>query len=328
MITTVTWHQDVFATAVAEAVWAPSIHNSQPWRFRRTAHGIDVLLDRGRILPVSDPTGRAARVSCGAAAGNLMLALAIAGTPAVAAFGHDDTAVRLVPDLDRPPTPLERRLHRQIRRRHTNRSAFAETRIEPGIVTELKASVAHGGGWLDFAEDEQSLTTLAGLIRQADTQLRADAGYVAELRAWSETADLAVEGVGPRAAGTAPHPAELMTRRDFGGPERDETHDPTRTPVVAVFGVHGDHAADEVRAGLVLQHLLLLAADLGLAVAMYSQPIEVPAVRETLRLALRRAHDPQLVLRFGYAPMTCFTNRRPVADVIEPEAADTGGPPR
>lgn len=29
-------------------------------------------------------------------------------------------------------------------------------------------------------------------------------------------------------------------------------------------------------------------------------------------------HDPQLVLRFGYAPRTCYTNRRPIADVIEP----------
>jgi hypothetical protein len=68
---------------------------------------------------------------------------------------------------------------------------------------------------------------------------------------------------------------------------------------------------------MVLQRLLLLAADLGLAVAMYSQPIEVPAVRERLRLAVHRVHAPQLVLRFGYAPTTCYTNRRPVADVID-----------
>ena len=44
--------------------------------------------------------------------------------------------------------------------------------------------------------------------------------------------------------------------------------------------------------------------------------------------ALRRAHDPQLVLRFGYAPTTCFTNRRPVTAVIEPEPPGIGGPPR
>ena len=70
---------------------------------------------------------------------------------------------------------------------------------------------------------------------------------------------------------------------------------------------------------MVLQQLLLLAADLGLAVAMYSQPIEVPEVREQLRHVVHRLHDPQLVLRFGYAPTTCYTNRRQVADVIDPQ---------
>ena len=92
-----TWDQDTFAAAVAEAVWAPSIHNSQPWRFRRTGQGIDVLVDQGRVLPVSDPDGRAARVSCGAAVCNLTLALAVAGTPAVVTVGPGGAAVQLTP---------------------------------------------------------------------------------------------------------------------------------------------------------------------------------------------------------------------------------------
>jgi hypothetical protein len=41
-------------------------------------------------------------------------------------------------------------------------------------------------------------------------------------------------------------------------------------------------------------------------------------VREQLRRTVDQLHDPQLVLRFGYAPTTCYTNRRPVADVIDP----------
>jgi nitroreductase len=319
MSTTGTWDQDTFAAAVGEAVWAPSIHNSQPWRFRRCAHGIDVLVDRSRALPVTDPDGRAARVSCGAAVCNLMLALAVAGAPAVATVGHGGAAVRLTPAGGRPATPRERRLHRQIRRRHTNRSPFAETRVDAGVVAQLAEAAAREGGWLDFVEDESGRAAVAALTRQADAQLRAEPGYAAELRTWTAAADLDVEGVGRQAAGAAPHPAELMPRRDFGGPERDATRDPTHDPVVAVFGVHGDHAADEVRAGMVLQQLLLLAADLGLAVAMYSQPIEVPEVREQLRLVVHRLHAPQLVLRFGYAPTTCYTNRRPVADVIDPE---------
>ena len=317
MTSTAAWDQDTFTAAVGEAVWAPSIHNSQPWRFRRTEHGIDVLVDPQRVLPVSDPDGRAARVSCGAAVCNLTLALAVAGAPAVVTVGPGGASVRLTPAGGRSATPPERRLYRQIRRRHTNRSPFADARVEPGVVAQLTKAVAGEGGWLDFVEDEPALVDLAALTRQADAELRADPQYVAEVRAWSETADLDVEGVGRQAAGTAPHPAELMPRRDFGGPERDITRDPTRSPVVAVFGVHGDHAIDEVRAGIVLQRLLLLAADLGLAVAMYSQPIEVPAVREQLRLALHRVHAPQLVLRFGYAATAGWTNRRPVTDVID-----------
>ncbi|MEU7875898.1 hypothetical protein [Dactylosporangium sp. NPDC049140] len=117
--------------------------------------------------------------------------------------------------------------------------------------------------------------------------------------------------------GPEPHPAELMTRRDFGGPVRQETHDPTREPVADVLGARGGQHADEVRAGMVLQCVLLTATDLGLATGLFSQPVEVPAIRERLRLALHRGNDPQLVLRFGYAPTIGCTNRRAVADVVE-----------
>ncbi|WP_344514592.1 Acg family FMN-binding oxidoreductase [Dactylosporangium maewongense] len=308
------WDQDTFVSAVGDAVRAPSIHNSQPWRFRRTEGGIEVRVDPARALPATDPDGRAARVSCGAAAANLALSLAVAEAPADVATHAG--AVHLTPAVPRPPTPLERRLHWQIWRRHTNRSPFADTAVAAGVTTQLVRQVESDGGWLDLVEDGPDLHALAALTHEADTELRADPRYLAELRAWSTGADQDVEGVGPRAAGATPHPGELMTRRDFGGPGHEGTRDPGRGPVVAVFGVHGDRPADELRAGIVLQRLLLLAADLGLAAALFSQPIEVPAVREQVRLALHRSHDPQLVLRFGYAPSTCFTNRRPPSDVI------------
>ncbi|MFF5235540.1 Acg family FMN-binding oxidoreductase [Dactylosporangium sp. NPDC000521] len=311
------WSEATFMAAVGEAVWAPSIHNSQPWRFRRTADGIDVLIDRARALPVCDPDLRAARVSCGAAVFNLRLALAVAGSPAAWTVGSGDVVAHLVPDRGRRVTPAECRLHRQIRRRHTNRSGFAEARVAPGVMTQLVGEAADEGGWLHVVDDEPAMWTVAQLTRQADTQLKANPAYVAELRAWTSADDEGVQGVGRSARGDAPHPAELMTRRDFGGPSRDVTRDLTLAPVVAVLGYQGEHRMHEIQAGMVLQRVLLRAADLGLATAMYSQPIEVPAIREQLRLALRRPYAPQLVLRFGYAPTTCYTNRRPVADVID-----------
>ena len=73
-------------TAMAEAArWAPSVHNTQPWRFSRLPDGMAVRLDRARVLPVLDPNGRLAVMSCGAAVLNARIALA---------------ALRLTPQLE------------------------------------------------------------------------------------------------------------------------------------------------------------------------------------------------------------------------------------
>ena len=65
-----------------DAVRAPSLHNTQPWRFRLRDGAIEVLVDPARRLPATDPSGWGARIACGAALFNLRLALAVAGTPA------------------------------------------------------------------------------------------------------------------------------------------------------------------------------------------------------------------------------------------------------
>ncbi|MDG6110120.1 nitroreductase [Dactylosporangium aurantiacum] len=317
MIITTTWPAATFEAAVGDAILAPSIHNSQPWRFRHTAEGIDVSVDDARVPRVCDPDGRAARVSCGAAVYNLRLALAVAGAPARWKVGQGGGVVHLVPEGGRPATPMERELHRQIPRRHTNRSPFADAPVGPALLIQLAEAAAAEGGWLHLVDDETAVWEIATLTRRADALLNADPAYVTELREWAPGTDDTVDGIGRRASGAAPHEAELMVRRDFGGPRRRLVSDTTVRPVLAVLGYHGEHRTHEVRAGMALQRVLLRAADLGLATAMYSQPVEVPSIREQLRLALRRAYAPQLVLRFGYAPTTCYTNRRPVRDVID-----------
>ena len=60
------------------------MHNSQPWLFRPVDDGVEVYADWRRRLLVSDPDGRALRVSCGAAVYNLRLAMQHHGfTPAI-----------------------------------------------------------------------------------------------------------------------------------------------------------------------------------------------------------------------------------------------------
>ncbi|MEU7872103.1 nitroreductase [Dactylosporangium sp. NPDC049140] len=318
LTTPATWRPEAFTAAVGDAVLAPSIHNSQPWRFRHTGDGLEVLLDERRRLAVCDPDGRMARMSCGAAAYNLRLGLAVAaGLPARFQLGSGSTVLRLWPAPPRPATPMERRLHWQIARRHTNRGPFADRPVDAVAPARLAEAARSEGGWLDFVLGDQALVVVAELIGCADARLRADRAYTAELHAWTTGANHSVEGIGPYAAGAAPHPAEILTRRDFGGLGHEATRDLSCRPAVAVLGGLGDGPDEAVRVGMALQCVLLTAADLGLATAMYSQAVEVPETRERLRQAVGRIHEPQIVLRFGYAPTTCYTNRRPIADVIE-----------
>ena len=66
-------HRRAARAAAADAVRAPSLHNTQPWRFRLRDGGIEVPVDPDRRLPATDPSGWGARIACGAALFNLRL---------------------------------------------------------------------------------------------------------------------------------------------------------------------------------------------------------------------------------------------------------------
>lgn len=303
---------------LAVASRAPSMYNTQPWLFRIGPGRLDVRADASRRLPVADPSGWAVRVSCGAVLFNLRLALAMNATPALVKIMPDHTdptlVARLTPDSPRPATPVESRLYRAIPRRQTNRFPFDERPVSVAVRAQLIEAARAEAGWLDLVLGPAGLDLVAVMARAADDVLRRDDRYTAEARSWIRK-DIAADGVPVAAGGPAPLAFELLARRDFGGFE-PSTREYEREPLVAVLGVAGDAPADQVRAGQVLQRVLLTAADAGLASSMLSQPIEVPAVREQLRLALGRGGVPQLLLRFGYALAAPATGRRPVHEMV------------
>ena len=67
--------EEVAAYVVAAAVWAPSVHNTQPWWFSADGQEISLYADAGRLLRVADPRGREMMISCGAALFTARLAL-------------------------------------------------------------------------------------------------------------------------------------------------------------------------------------------------------------------------------------------------------------
>jgi nitroreductase len=305
--------------AAAAAVRAPSLHNSQPWRFRLRDGAIEVLADPARQLAVADSTGWAARMACGAATFNARLALAAAGTPAEVVLRPDraepELAARLTAGPRRPPSYAETELAAAIPRRHSNRRPFWPDPVEAETRQRLIDAARAEGAWLDLLVGMTALSGFAEIARSADRVLRRDVNYQAEMATWT-LADNASDGVPVLAGGPVAEPQDLLPQRAFSDRRRAPGRDFEPEPLVAILGTAGDRPQDQLVAGQALQRVLLTATAAGLACSMISQPIEVPAARDQLRRSLGRSGVPQLALRIGYGQPGSPSRRRPLADVL------------
>ncbi|MEV4536653.1 nitroreductase [Asanoa sp. NPDC049518] len=317
--TTTGYTADDLAAAAELAIRAPSMHNSQPWRFRLSNGAIEVRLDDAR-LPDIPARAWAGRVSCGAAVFNLRMALAVLGKPAVALVQPTErdavVVARLVPDRPRPASGAERTLYAAIPRRHSNRTPFSTETVPADLRFRLREAARSEGCWLDLIIGTSAVNALAEVVNAANRVLQRDKAYAGELARWSRE-EISQDGVSARAAGYAPEPQDVLPMRAFGARTRPPGRDYEPEPLVAVLGSAGDRDADQVTAGQALQRVLLTATDAGLSASMFSQPIEVGAARERLRSALGRHGVPQMVLRVGYGQPGYPSLRRPAASVID-----------
>lgn len=311
-------HADLRRAADA-AVRAPSLHNSQPWRFRLRDGAIEVLADPDRQLAVADSTGWAVRIACGAATCNARLALAAAGTPAEVVLRPDPTRpellARLTPGRPRPATYTEADLAAAIPRRHSNRRPFWPDPVPPEVRQRLVEAARAETGWLDLLVGMTALSGFAEIARSADRVLRRDVSYQAEMSTWTH-ADDAPDGVAVLAGAPVAEPQDLLPQRAFTDRRRAPGRDFEPEPLVAILGTAGDRPQDQLIAGQALQRVLLTVTDAGLACSMISQPIEVPAARDQLRRSLGRSGMPQMALRIGYGQPGGPTRRRAVEDVL------------
>ncbi|MEV6523772.1 nitroreductase [Longispora sp. NPDC051575] len=314
--------REVFTAAVTAATLAPSMHNTQPWLFRRDGDTVEVYADTGRDLTVADPHHRAVRISCGAALLNLRLALTAHGHPMTVRLlpepGRTDFLARLTPAVDRPATPLERELHAAIGLRHSNRDPY----LDSPVSTEQRARLTHAAAtercWLQLVDDPAAVARIAAILRRANRRITDDPGYQVELAAWINHDPARRDGVPVRAGGPAPAAHELLPRRDFGGPAHPTGRDYQAEPLLAVLGAHGDLPGDQLRAGQALQRVLLTATVMGLSASMMSQPVDDEAARDELWRELHWQGSPHMLLRLGYGLPATASPRRPAADVILP----------
>jgi nitroreductase len=310
--------------AAVRATLAPSVHNTQPWRFVITQGNLEIHANWTRKLRVLDPTGRQLVISCGCALFNARVALA--------ATGYDASVERfpdpLRPDLLARLTVTEKTaewlpigaLDAVIELRQTNRRRFADDPVPADVVYSLvDAAEAEGALLFRITEPEHRFAT-ARLSQIADRDQNADPAYRAELRSWTSDDPRRRDGV----------PALAVPHVDAGAnddvPIRDfDTHGVGWLPVetrssvdqcLVLLGTLEDRPGAWLRAGEALERILLEITRQGYAASPLTQVVEIPRTRTQLREELGLAMNPHVLLRIGRAAKTPASRRRRLVDVL------------
>jgi nitroreductase len=322
------WEVDPYGThgrrltgCLQAAAQAPSVHNSQPWRFRVGQGQIDVLLDSDRILKAMDPCGREAWISVGAALLNLRVAILAAGRVPVSAVLPDprrqpNLAASLTYADTYRPTETVQALAAAIPRRHTNRRPFRDIGVREELVDQFVAAARTEGATLAVLDPDTRRSVLA-LAATANHRQNDDPAYLDELRYWTNVPPGSVDGIPAWAWGPIDDRGALPLR-DLGAgyPQLPRRHARFEdAPTVAIVYTAGDGPRDWLRAGQAMERILLTATVHGVA----TTPITAPTEQPELRALLYRDAGPvaQIILRMGYGTPTAMTPRRPVRDTID-----------
>jgi hypothetical protein len=321
------------------AARAPSLHNTQPWRFRVGGGAVELRADPARQLVQTDPDGREMLISCGAALYGLRLGMRRLGFQPVTDVLPDPAQPRLIarvrPGRREPPSREERDMIMAVPHRHTHRGPFGSGRVPERLLYELVQDAVAEGADLVLLSGPGQIHGLVRLAAEASRAQRAIRGKGTEARSWVRpTGSAARDGIPARArTGSVRLPPsrhrqgepahERLPRRDFGLPGDLPVGGPLPS-ATAVLTTVGDAPADWVQAGQALHRLLLRAAGRWVFASLQSQPLESASLRAAIQDYLGLPGAPQMLLQLGRASTAAATPRRPAAEIIDRGTIDLG----
>jgi len=309
---------------------APSVHNSQPWRWRVVDDAtIELYADHHRQLQVSDPTGRNLALSCGAAVHHgLVAAQALGLTAAVELMPSGDDLNLLARISLSSGTRTDEALEslQALEERCTDRRRFTSWPVPDSRLAHLAKA---GSGWGAFVIPISDVTNrfrAEELLKRAMNVQAMDPRFAEEQREWIDPSR--VEGI-PLANASPPANGRPLSRPNRFASANDaeaaEAADAARVVensdgLVAVCSAADDQQS-WLEAGQALSALWLQATHDGFSLVPLSQVVEVEETRQSLHQdVFDSLARPQILARIGWSEATRTplhrSPRRPVDDVI------------
>ena len=311
------------------AVRAPSLLNTQPWRFVVERGSILVFADRERQLPALDPEGREMTLSCGAAVLYLRIAARHHGWhPTVLPFPVDtepDLVAAVTFEPGHRPGGDDRHF-RALALRRTNRRPFTDEAVPFGVASEMAGAVSAEGAALRVFDGQSEKDALSHLVAAGVIDQGQDRAVIDDISRWLRPAkDPRPDGVRDSAQGMWDRHASMRTTASSVAAYKGRLI--REAPAVLVLSTEGDDRTDWLAAGQALARALVVAADRGLAASYANEPVEVATLRPKVA-ELVGGGVPQVIFRVGYPDDEPESPRRYARDVTEHATKDAAPPLR
>ncbi|MBG0560327.1 Acg family FMN-binding oxidoreductase [Actinoplanes aureus] len=317
-------HTDEITRALVQAAdaarYAPSIHNTQPWRWVVRAGRLELFGVVERQLREQDPSGRMLLLSCGTALHHAQVALSAEGWRHEVRRPAGEPLATVRPIEREAVHPEATRHFQMLQVRRTDRRTVTDDQIPEETLRHLIKATEEGGAWLHVLRRDQVIE-LAAAVDQSQQAQDTDERISQERAEW--VGGDRPEGTGiPASALPEEVPLTTVAERDFqsrGTLPAGAGHDQAATYAV-LYGT-GDDAVDWLRGGEALSRLWLAATEQAVSLLPLSGPVEIPSTRQTLRGMLAGTGYPFLAVRLGTldpahsAPPK--TPRLPAGQVIE-----------
>lgn len=298
--------RDVVEATVGLAGRAPSLHNSQPWRWTFDGTKLRLFSVRERMLPTTDSTGRQLVLSCGIVLDHLRAAMAARGWRTIVATfpnPNDRTHLATIRFLPSPySTDGDRDRAAAMARRYTDRLPFDQPPGWEPFEAVLRTVFDPEDAIVDVLPDLDR-AELARASELTASLRRYDAAYHAELHWW--TGHVVADTGIPREALVS---AEERGRASVGRKWPAVSGEPRRADIrtdrskILVLSTHGDSTADWLACGRVLSTVLLECTLAGYATCPLTHLTEIPRGRGVLTRLIGRNAFPQVLIRIGRAP--------------------------
>lgn len=301
------------------AILAPSIYNTQPWKFEIKKNKITIFPDPSRALKEIDKDKRGLWTSIGSLLENLIIAAERFGFIAKHSIKEGRVEVTL-----KQSKMKQNLLFNQITKRAANKRRSKRTLIPKSEIKKLQETTFITGTNALLIDKKEDLDKITQLVKLGNKKLYSNKKIIYELLYWTRFNKSKIkkhnDGLTYHSMDLPQSPTKLgqIIMSFFLKPNilNKETEDKLKNSSgIIIITSKNDTPKDWIKTGRTLERLLLTLTSFDMGYDFMTQTCQSKIVRKKLQKITKDI--PQVMLRIGHAKKSAHSPRRELKEFLK-----------